>query len=356
MSFIFWFAGAVVVYIWYLLFSSLDLVYLIFTGYVLSMAVEKMILRFTKKLGNSRAWGIFVSYFIFISVLLSGVLVLVPFLGGQIADIGAIILKSITGVQTQLQTIWLEQMIGWANRIPAVIRENIVASLNSEGLQQLFQQNINQILSTGTTYVQDAGGIAVSIISSVFNALTQVWFVFTLAVLFSVEKDNMMKLIRRFDKRHHSKRHAKVSQMYEKLWFWLSSQLLLCLFIFGMTGVGLLILSLFGIQLPSIFSLAIIAGLTEMIPYVGPLLGSIPALIVGTLNHGLAGFIWVGALFFVIQRCENNILIPWVMNKTLWVSSLLIFICMLIGASTLWFIGVVLAVPIAIIISIATEE
>ena len=107
-----------------------------------------------------------------------------------------------------------------------------------------------------------------SIISAIFNALTQVGFVLTLAVLFSIEKDATMKLIRRFDAKHNSNRHHKVSMMYEKLGFWLSSQLLLCLFIFAMSGIGLLILALFGIQLPSIFSLAIIAGLTELIPYV----------------------------------------------------------------------------------------
>lgn len=359
MSFVFWFAGVLIVYVWYLLYSSLDLIYLIFTWYVLSMAIEKMILWF-QKLTGSRWWWIFLSYFIFIAVLLSGVLIMVPFLGWQITDLAQLVLKAINNIQNQLQTIWLESMVESSTRIPNMIKESLISSLNNQDtvvwLQKLFQQNINQIVSTSTTYVQWAWGIAVNIVSAIFNALTQVGFVFTLAVLFSVEKDNMMRLISRFDRRHHSDWHHKINQMYDKLWFWLTSQLLLCLFIFGMTLIGLLILAIFGIGLPNIFSLAIIAWLTEMIPYVWPLLGSVPALLVWTLNHWLAGFIWVWALFFIIQWTENNILIPWIMNKTLWVSSLLIFICMLVGASTLGFIGIILAVPIAIIISIATEE
>lgn len=359
MSFIFWFAWVVVVYVGYLLFSSLDLVYLIFTWYVLSMAVEKMIVWFGAKF-RSRGWGIFVAYFIFIAVLLSGMLIMIPFLAGQIGDIGGIVLKAVNNLQTQLQTIWLEQMIWSAERIPSLVKDNLVTYLNDQdtvaSLQKFLQENISQIASTSSTYLQGAGGIAVSIIGGIFNALTQIGFVLTLSVLFSIEKDATMKLIRRFDAKHNSNRHHKISMIYEKLGFWLTSQLILCLFIFAMTGIGLLILSLFGIKLPSIFSLAIIAGLTEVVPYVWPLLWSIPALLVGTLNHGLAGFVWVGVLFFVIQRTENNILIPWIMNKTLWVSSLLIFICMIVGASVLWFIGIMLAVPIAIIISIATEE
>jgi predicted PurR-regulated permease PerM len=359
MSFIFWFAGILAVYVWYLLFSSLDLIYLIFTGYVLSMAVEKMVWWFTIKTG-SRWWAIGISYFIFVAVLLSGILIMVPFLAGQISDIGSIILKAINSTQTQLQTVWLEQMVWSATRIPSMIKDNLVASLNNQetvaSLQKFLQQNINQIVSTSSTYLQGAGGIAFNIISAVLNALTQIGFVLTLSVLFSIEKDATMRLIRRFDAKHNSNWHRKISMMYDKLGFWLRSQLILCLFIFSMTGIGLLILAIFGIQLPSIFSLAIIAGLTEVVPYVWPLLWSIPALLVGTLNHGLAGFIGVGALFFVIQRMENNVLIPWIMNKTLWVSSLLIFLCMVVGASVLGFVGIMLAVPIAIIISIATEE
>gem|GEM_PF-3044497 len=65
--------------------------------------------------------------------------------------------------------------------------------------------------------------------------LTQIGFVFTLAVLFSIEKDNILKLFRRIDRKHETNRHDKISTMYEKLGFWLSSQLLLSVFIFAMT-------------------------------------------------------------------------------------------------------------------------
>ena len=285
---------------------------------------------------------------------------MVPFLGTQVGDIGTILLKSITNIQTQLQTIGLDQMIANAQRIPGAIRSSIVESLGNQStidwIQQVFQDNIEQITKTGGGYLQGAGGAAVSIVSWVISALSQIGFVLTLSVLFSVEKDSTMNLIHRIDRKNNTKRYAKISKMYEKLWFWLSSQLLLCLFIFCMTGLGLLILSWAGLDIPNILSLALIAGLTEIVPYVWPLIGSVPALLVGTINSGLAGFVWVGALFFVIQRTENNILIPWIMNKTLWVSSLLIFLCMVVGASTLGFVGVLLAVPIAIIISIAMEE
>jgi predicted PurR-regulated permease PerM len=66
-----------------------------------------------------------------------------------------------------------------------------------------------------------------------------------------------------------------------------------------------------------ILSLALIAGLMEFLPYIGPVLGAIPALIVAGVDGGTSAFIAVAFLFFGIQWTENNILIPRVMNKTL---------------------------------------
>jgi predicted PurR-regulated permease PerM len=60
-------------------------------------------------------------------------------------------------------------------------------------------------------------------------------------------------------------------------------------------------------------------------------------------------------LFFGIQWTENNILIPRVMNKTLWVSPLLILICMLIGSSILWFLWILLAIPLAVVLTVFFE-
>jgi len=356
LSFIFWFAGVLVVYIGYLLFTALDLIYLIFTAFVLSMAVDQMILWFARKLKGSRGRGIFLSYFIFIGVLLSGVLIMIPFLSSQFGEIGAIWLKSVSALQTKIQSQWIGQVVEQTTRLPTIVQSFIMDSATTSGwVQGLIQDNVQQIISKGTQYIQWGAGIAVSIIGSIFSVLTQIGFVFTLAVLFSIEKDNILKLFRRIDRKHETNRHDKISTMYEKLGFWLSSQLLLSVFIFAMTWLWLLILTWFGVEIPNIFSLALIAGLTEIIPYVWPLIWSIPSILVWSINNGWIWFISVGVLFFIIQRCENNILVPWVMNKTLWVSSLLIFICMLIGASTLGFIGILLAVPIAIIISIIME-
>ena len=64
----------------------------------------------------------------------------------------------------------------------------------------------------------------------------------------------------------------KLERIYKKLGIWLKSQLLLCLFIGVMMYGTLRLLAVFGIDLPQKGSLASIAAMTEIIPYVGPII------------------------------------------------------------------------------------
>ena len=57
-------------------------------------------------------------------------------------------------------------------------------------------------------------------------------------------------------------------------------------------------------------------------------------------------------LYRAIQQTENNIIVPAVMSQKLSVNPLVIFLCMLLGATLFGFLGVLLAVPLAVIVSI----
>jgi predicted PurR-regulated permease PerM len=118
----------------------------------------------------------------------------------------------------------------------------------------------------------------------------------------------------------------------------------------------LLTLSLFWLDLPNKGTLAIIAWVTEFIPYIWPLLWAIPAVLLALVEYNILGAVIVIWVYYAIQQVENNILVPIVMNKALWISPILIFISMLIGGTTLWFIWVILAVPIAVILTLLYEE
>lgn len=133
----------------------------------------------------------------------------------------------------------------------------------------------------------------------------------------------------------------------------------------GAWGRGLLLLSLFvsvlvyfGLTLLGVkyaLTLAVIAGLTEFVPYIGPLLALIPAVIV-TLGQSTTLVLLVIILYIIVQQIENVLLSPYVMHKTVGLDPLIVIIVVLIGAKIFGPIGIVLAVPITTIISILVKD
>ena len=131
---------------------------------------------------------------------------------------------------------------------------------------------------------------------------------------------------------------------------WLGGQLLLAAIIGSTAAVGLWILGV-----PYFYVLALIAGVGEMIPVVGPILSAIPAVIVAlTVRPSLALFVLV---FFILQQqLENHVLVPKIMSRQVGVSAVIVIVALLIGGSLLGIVGAVLAVPSAAILQVLYEE
>lgn len=115
--------------------------------------------------------------------------------------------------------------------------------------------------------------------------------------------------------------------------------------IFFVTYVGLTLAELiFWFETGRTFTLALISGVMEFIPYIGPILSLVPALIIGLGISWKVAFI-ITVLYLIIQQTENNILVPYVMSRSLNLSPFLIFVVMIIGATIGWVLGIILAVP-----------
>ena len=101
--------------------------------------------------------------------------------------------------------------------------------------------------------------------------------------------------------------------------------------------------------------LALIAGLGEMIPVVGPILSAIPAVLVA-LTVSPTTALFVGIFFLVQQQVENHLLVPRIMARQVGVSAGFVIIALLIGGSLLGIVGAILAVPTAAILQVVFQE
>jgi predicted PurR-regulated permease PerM len=125
---------------------------------------------------------------------------------------------------------------------------------------------------------------------------------------------------------------------------YIRGQLLLVLFVGGMATIALLI-----IGVPFALVLGVIAGLFEVLPFVGPILGAIPAVLVALLSDPISA-LWVAVSFFAIQQVENLILVPRISGKSVKLHPAVVMVVLVIGNELAGFLGMLVAVPITAVI------
>ena len=208
--------------------------------------------------------------------------------------------------------------------------------------------NVMQRLPPGSADVVTTAFLAVlRVAGGLFGFVS----ILLLTFYFLVESHGVFDVFVRLFPRQRRGRVAEVSERVAvKISAWLGGQVLLG-FIIGLTSaIGLAVLGV-----PYFFVLAVICGIGEMIPMVGPLLSAIPAVAVAfTVSPGLA--LAVAVFFFLQQAVENNVLVPRVMGQQVGLSAVTVIIALSIGSELLGLVGALLAVPTAAIIQVLVEE
>ena len=101
--------------------------------------------------------------------------------------------------------------------------------------------------------------------------------------------------------------------------------------------------------------LALFAGITEIIPYIGPVLGAVPAVIIAFTQGPIKG-LFVVIVYVLIQQLENNFIVPKVMKKSVGLNPIIVIIVIMIGIKIAGIAGALLAVPFTAIIQVIANE
>jgi len=199
------------------------------------------------------------------------------------------------------------------------------------------------------------GGDAVNtVVAGLWGFLGGLFGVMTILILtfyLLVESDSLFNaFVRLFPRRQRARVGTASREITSKVSAWLTGQLMLAAVIGGTAAIGLGLM-----RVPYFYVLALIAGIGEMIPIVGPLLAAIPAIAVAaTVSPAMV----VGVIiFFVVQQqFENHVLVPKVMERQVGVSPVTVISALLIGGSLLGVVGAILAVPTAAILQVIIQE
>jgi predicted PurR-regulated permease PerM len=128
---------------------------------------------------------------------------------------------------------------------------------------------------------------------------------------------------------------------------WIRGQILLGAVIFTATLIGLLVLALVGFREFADFAvlLALIAGILEFVPIIGPIIAAIPAILIGASISPAAALAAI-ALYTVVQQLENHLLVPKVMGDAVDLHPAVVILSLIVGASLFGLWGAILAAPV----------
>jgi predicted PurR-regulated permease PerM len=203
--------------------------------------------------------------------------------------------------------------------------------------------------------VSNASGELINFGKSLMTVLLSVLGLLALTFYQIAEENKVKNFISEFFDNKDKAKHI-IERSEAKLGSWFRGQLSLMVFIGIITYSTLFIIGLFD---PTIFRfalpLAVIAGVLEIVPVVGPILALIPAVIVGLAASPIYGLI-IFVAYLLIQQVEANIVIPRVMNKAVGIDPMIVIIGIMIGNSLMGALGSLLSVPIMAVLSVLYEE
>ncbi|MEI6510594.1 MAG: AI-2E family transporter [Candidatus Uhrbacteria bacterium] len=188
-------------------------------------------------------------------------------------------------------------------------------------------------------------------VAGFLSGFVALFVVLVLAFYMIVEEDAARKLFRSFAPVEYQPFIAQmIAKMQTKIGAWLRGQLLLGLIVGVCLFVGLVILNVKYALL-----LAVLAGLFEIIPYVGPTLSLIPAVIIGFVQSPVKGLA-VLILYLVVQQLENHILVPKIMQKVTGLNPIVSIVALMVGVKLAGLVGAILSIPVATMVAVVLED
>ena len=194
-------------------------------------------------------------------------------------------------------------------------------------------------------------GQLVATVRGFFGGVVSGVLVLVIAFYLVIEEDGLKKMARGIIPPAYYGNFVELAvKIQQKVGAWLRGQLLLGLIVGTMAYVGLLILGI-----PNALVLAFIAGLTEMVPYIGPIFGAIPAVLLALAISPIKG-LSVVILYFIIQQTENHLLVPKVMQKTIGINPVISILALATGFKLGGVVGALISLPVVAAVEVILRE
>jgi predicted PurR-regulated permease PerM len=308
-----------------------DVFLLTFLAVIVAIVLQLPV-RYLERMGLSRGLSIGVTMIITLTVLGLLVVLIVPVFVQQVADL----VDELPGLIDQARDEYDQRAERYA-WLPEIDWDNV-----TEGSAQDFV--INQ-----------AGDLSRNIfpfLSGVGGALTSFVFMLFIAIFFVTEPVNYLEGLLTLIPRSYRPRALEIFQhLGGMLQRWFVGQLI------SMTMSGIMIAFVTGVilGLPNAVALGVISGLMEFIPNFGSIIAVIPAVIIALAEDPVLVPVVIAA-YLIVQQVQSNVVMPRIMSRQISIPAAFILIAQIIGAALFGFMGILLALPMAIVVMVLVRE
>jgi Predicted permease len=246
--------------------------------------------------------------------------------------------------------------------VPLVVNEVGTLQAQAPGLAAAAQDRINSLQGavqvfgfkidlTGATesitshlreYLLGQFGNAVGLGLTALTTLLQLLLTFIVAFLLALDAAAIRRVLRRLVPNDYRTDFDQIWRRIRKmLYAYMRGQLIIAALIGLLSGIACAVLGL-----PDAIALGLVAGITALIPYLGPFIGAIPAILVGLAASPLKALLIV-AVYFVISNVILNFVYPKVVGDAVRLPPILVILAFIAGFSWAGILGMFVAVPLA---------
>lgn len=308
--------------------ECISIVVPLFVGLIVAWLFNPLVNKLQKK-GIKRWIGASIVYALFIGLIILIVSLIIPMMSEQLNDLVKIIPSIFDNIKT-----WIEGLfnnIGDSNSFDVLgVKEDIFSKI------ELYAVGLTESLPSAS----------IEFIKSLFSGLTTFAVGLVIGFFLLVSFDNFNNILSFLPRKIQKDTKALGDEIDGSLRKFVQGTFILATLVFGVCSIGFWIC---GLKSPLLFGL--FCGITNVIPYVGPYIGGIPAVVVGLSQGPLVG-IGVFIVIVIVQFIEGNLLQPIVMSKTMKLHPVTIILALLICGHFWGIIGMIVATPIVAIIKI----
>lgn len=332
------------------LWAIQDVLILFFLAIFIAVIIDPGV-RQLHRIGIPRGLGILFHYFVALALFLFLVISLIPIVADQLQSLAVTMSQQVNAFIAEPH-IWLPFVGDHTNAQLSLFLQNTLRAMSIDDFAGALRE-MGQNLSTAA---QGSLSFAVYLAGSVLNFFLNLVIVLVLAFFLQLEKEEILAWLRGFlPWQFRTYVDDKSEAISWKLAQWVRGQLILCV------AIGLLsFLALVILRMPYAVTLAMLAGFTEFIPYVGPFIAAVPAILIGIAQNGFFWGLVVALVYYIIQWCENNLLVPLIMKRTVGLSPTATILAMLVAVSFASIIhpvlGIILSIPMTTILAIFLED